>query len=109
MTNNRNNRIQNTEQPKAIFWALLVVICLCLFSYGYMVRAAIVNIVTRQDIEKEVAVLSSKVLKLESEYVKAKNNVTLDSAHDLGFIAVSSQKFVDNKNTKTVGLSVNLR
>jgi hypothetical protein len=109
MTNNHNNKIKNAEQPKAIFWVLLVVICLCLFSYGYMVRASIVNIVERQDMEKEVASLGSRVLMLESEYVKVKNNVTLDSARALGFVAVSSQKFVDSKGTKTAGLSVNLR
>ncbi len=109
MTNNHNNRIKNTEQPKAIFWALLVVICFCLFSYGYMVRAAIVNIVTRQDMEKEVVTLSSKVLSLESEYHKIKNKVTLDSAMDMGFVSSPAHKFVGLNDIKPKALSVSVR
>jgi hypothetical protein len=108
MTFKQNKRINNSEQPKIFFWSILMLICLCLFSYGYLVRASIVNIVTRQDMEKNISVLGSKVLSLESEYVRAKNNVTLEMAQNSGFITVSSQKFV-TKAKNTLGLSVNLR
>lgn len=108
MTLNRNKRIINSEQPKIFFWSVVLFIFLGLFSYGYLVRSAIVNIVSRQTIEKSILALSSEVLSLESEYVKAKNNVTLDSAKNLGFVTVSSQKFV-TKTSNTLGLSVNIR
>jgi len=42
------------------------------FSYGYCVRGAIVNIVARESMEKDLSTLNSKVLDLESKYIKAK-------------------------------------
>lgn len=105
---NRNNRINNQDKAKVFFWSLIIVICFSVFSYGYFVRTTIVNIVVRQNMEKELSLLSSKVLALESEYVKAKNNVTLETAENYGFVAVASQKFITKANIDS-GLSVNIR
>jgi hypothetical protein len=108
MTLTKNNRINNQEKTKVFFWCLILSICLCVFSYGYLVRTTIVNIVTRENMEKELALVSSKVLSLESEYVKVKNNVTLEQAQNSGFIQASNQKFVTKTNTGS-GFSVNIR
>jgi hypothetical protein len=58
------------------------------------VRGAIVNIVERQNMETELSVLNTKVVNLESEYIKAKNNITTELATNLGFIPQSNAKFV---------------
>lgn len=105
-----NKRLNNSEQPKALFWSLVIIIFISLFSYSYLVRASIVNIVNRQSMEKEIVDLSSQVLTLESEYIKIKNNVTPEVAQSLGFVTASSQKFLaKNSNSNSSGLSVNLR
>ena len=77
--------------------------------YGYFVSFSIVNVVERQEIEKGLTELNSKVLALESEYVKAKNLVTVDQAKSDGFVAVNSPKFVNLDDRNTSGLSLNLR
>jgi hypothetical protein len=105
MFSRNEKRISSQEPLRMWFWSLCGICVLCLFSYGYLVRGAIVNIVARQNIESEVSVLNSKVLDLESEYIKAKNNITPELATSLGFVAVSNQKFV-TKDVKTPGLSL---
>ena len=105
MSKRYNKRIDNSEPQRVWFWSLVGVLFICIFSYGFCVRGAIVNIVNRQSMESELSALNTKVLNLESEYIKAKNAVTLEKAYSLGFIAVSNQKFV-TRSTKNPGLSV---
>lgn len=108
MTLSKDNRINNQDKARVLFWSLVIMICFCVFSYGYFVRTTIVNIVTRQTMEKELSLLSSKVLNLESEYVKIKNTVTLEQAQNSGFVSSLNQKFVTKTNTGS-GFSVNIR
>jgi hypothetical protein len=105
MFTRKNKRINNREPLKIWFWSLLGVFILCFFSYGYCVSSAIVNIVERQNIENELATLNSKILDLESQYITAKNSITPELAANLGFVPVSSQKFV-NKTINKPGLSL---
>jgi hypothetical protein len=106
MTNRINKRIVSTGQAKVIFWSLIFVLFFSLFSYGYLVRGAIVDIVLRQTMERQISLTSTKVLELESEYIKAKNNISLGTAQNLGFVAVSSQKFVSEDLSDRPGLSL---
>jgi hypothetical protein len=105
MFTRKNKRINNREPLKIWFWSLLGVFVFCFFSYGYCVSSAIVNIVERQNIENELAILNSKILDLESEYITAKNSITPELASSLGFVPVSSQKFV-TKSVNNPGLSL---
>lgn len=106
MSYQREKRIDSNREPvKFWFWSLVVVFSFCLFSYGYLVRGAIVNIVARQNMESEILALNSNVIKLESEYIKLKNSITLELAQNMGFVNVSAQKFV-TKAVKSPGLSV---
>lgn len=102
---NRKRKNNNSIEPLKIwFWSLIGIFVFCLFSYGYCVRGAIVNIVTRQNMESELSLLDSKVIQLESEYIKVKNSITSELAQGLGFIEASNQKFVTRK-VKNPGLS----
>jgi len=105
MSCNNNKRINNCEPLKKWVLSLVVVFIFGLVSYGYFVRAAIVNIVTRQNMESELAILNSQVANLESVYIKAKNNITLEKAETMGFVAISNQKFV-TKAVINPGLSL---
>ncbi len=101
----KNKKINNCEPLKKWFWSFVMVFVFCLFSYGYCVRGAIVNIVERQNMETEISALNTKVVKLESEYIKAKNNITPELAANLGFVALTNTKFVA-KSVNTPGLSL---
>ena len=95
----------NSESLKRWIWSLISVLVFCLFSYGYFVRGAIVNIVERQSMETEFSILNSKVSSLESDYIKTKNNITPELATTLGFVPVSNQKFV-TRTIQNSGLSL---
>jgi hypothetical protein len=105
MFNRKNKKINNREPNKVYCWSLITVLCFCLFSYGYLVRGVTVSIVARQAMESDLSSLNSKVITLESEYIKAKNSITGELAQNLGFIAASNQKFV-SKTTNNPGLSL---
>lgn len=105
MIKRKEKIIDSNESIRFCFWLLLLTIVFGLFSYGYCVRGAIVNIVVRQNMEAELSSLTSKVIDLEAKYIKIKNNITPELAQNLGFIAVSSQKFV-TRNTEESGLSL---
>jgi hypothetical protein len=105
MTFTRTKKIDNSEPSKGCFWCLVFLLTFCLFSYGYCVRGAIVNIVERQNIESDLSVLNTKVAGLEAEYIKAKSAITPELAANLGFISQANKKFVV-KTVNTPGLSL---
>jgi hypothetical protein len=106
MFSRKQKKINNCEPTKVWIWSLLGVFAFCFFSYGYCVRGAIVNIVNRQNMETELTSLSSRVISLESDYIKAKNEVTEEFAYQLGFISPeANQKFVI-RGTEALGLSL---
>lgn len=103
--NKINKNINNGESLKVWFWTLVSVFVFCLFSYGFCVRGAIVNIVARQNMETELSALNTKVVNLEADYIKAKNNVTPELAVNMGFVTPANHKFI-TRNVKTQGLSL---
>mgnify|MGYP007016029898 CR=1 FL=1 len=105
MFNKRQKIINNREPNKVFCWSLITIFSLCLFSYGYFVRGITVNIVTRQNLETDISLLNSKIFTLEAEYIKAKNGITPELASNMGFVPVSSQKFVQ-KQVNNPGLSL---
>lgn len=105
MTIKTKKRINNSEQPKVLCWTLFLMVFVCLFTYGYLVRGTIVDIVARQTMENQLSSLGSKVASLEAEYIVVKNEIDLEIAHTLGFVAVSAPKFVE-RDTDGVGLSL---
>ena len=105
MTINRQQKIIGNEPLKKYVWLLLLVLLFGLFTYGYLVRGAIINIVDRQNMENNLSGLNSRILSLESEYLKLKNAVTPELAFDLGFVQATAKKFVA-KDTKNPNLSL---
>lgn len=105
MFNKKDKRINNREPNKVYCWSLITMLSLCLFSYGYFVRGVTVSIVARQTMEENLSNLNSRVITLESEYIKTKNSITGEMAQNLGYISPSNQKFV-SKDTRNPGLSL---
>lgn len=61
-------------------------ITLCLFLYAYLVVGIIFNGSTIEYIERKISQESSELSDLESRYIALKNSISIDVAHNLGFV-----------------------
>lgn len=92
------------EFEKRIVISLLIAGALVGVLYGTFLRGAIMNVVARETLEKEIRDKTSDLGSLETEYISLKNAVTLEVARARGFAApvstsyITAQSFV--KNTK---------
>ncbi len=102
------NQIEKIEyREKNIFWSLFSVFVFFLVSYGVLVNNTIMNAVAKQNMEKEMATLNSEVNSMEFNYLNMKNNITMERALSLGFVAVSEEKFASVSGNTNLSLSVN--
>lgn len=107
MTKAIKNKIRNIENMgKNIFWSFVAFAVFLSASYLYFVNRTVVNAVERQNIEKEIILISSQISDLEESYLGLKNKINLDYAFSKGFIKVSNEKYVSAK-TLNKNLSVN--
>lgn len=67
-----------------IFALLITAIILTAGAYVFLLQKAIVNVVQREKISKEVKTVSVNVGDLEEKYFSIKNTITLDLAHTKG-------------------------
>lgn len=91
---------------EAVFMILVSCFVLSLFSYVYSVRQAIVNVVSREAVIKEMHTKSSDVSELETKYFSLKNAVNIELAHKEGFKEAPVSMFISKKalgSTLTMG------
>jgi cell division protein FtsL len=73
----------------------LAAVAVFLFAtYIFFVRSAIVNVVTRQTVAKEIQTDSTAVSSLENQYFNLKNSITMDTATSLGFSQATVSAFI---------------
>ena len=95
-------------REKKIFWILFSAFIFFGLSYGFLINGSMMNAMSKQNIEKKIASLSSDVNTLEFNYLNIKNSVTIDTALSKGFVVVSTDKFaVINPDQKNISLSIN--
>ncbi len=87
----------------AILVALIVV---CAFLYGFFLLEAVSHAANQAQARREVATLSSKVGKLQSQYLTATKALTPERARALGFVAPAQVATV-YANTPGLSLSAN--
>ena len=106
MTKNIKKRIINAEySERKTFWYLALFIVVFSGFYIYFVNGAIINVVERQKIEKEIASINSRIGDMESSYLGLNNKISLDYALSLGFVKVGKEKYVYRK---TLGANLSL-
>ena len=100
-------QIKNIEyEEKKIFWIFFLAFVFFIISYGFLLNSTMKNIMSKQNMEKEMTSLSSKVNSLEFAYLNIKNSITLELAQTKGFVLVSSDKFaIINSTQKNLSLS----
>lgn len=82
---------------KKIMWGVVMLFVMTLFAYAYFVNGAILNIVERQNVLRELASLTSSVGELESDYSIVRNTLTQERARALGFDEPKKKVFVSEK------------
>jgi hypothetical protein len=89
------NQIEKFEyRDKKIVWILFSVFVFLLISYGLLINKTIVNAVSLQDTQKEIAVINSDINSMEFQYLNAKSSITMELALSKGFVPISNEKFV---------------
>ncbi|MBU6430817.1 MAG: hypothetical protein KGJ58_00835 [Patescibacteria group bacterium] len=107
MTKTIKNKILNMEHSeRKIFWCLALFVAAFSGLYMYFVNGAIVNVVERQKIEKEIAALNSRISDLESSYLDLNNQISFNRALSMGFVKMADEKYVFRK-TLSANLSFN--
>jgi ABC-type uncharacterized transport system permease subunit len=95
-------------REKKIFWVLFSVFVFFVASYGMFLNGAIMNAVSKQNMESQMTSLGSNVNALESQYLNIKNGISMNMALSKGFVAVSSDKFASvDSAEKNLSLSIN--
>lgn len=106
MVKNIKKRIKIENKEKKFFWVLSSVLISLVLSYGFFLNTTIMNAVAKQNTEKEIFALMSEVNALESEYLTAKNQITIALAMSRGFVKITLDKFATiNNNTINLSLS----
>jgi hypothetical protein len=91
-------RIENIDLKKRLTLIVLIgLILLGIVLYAYFLNQTIINSIYVEKSEKQLSDLNVTVGELEAEYFKAKNNVTLYLAKDLGFADAGPQLYISRK------------
>ncbi len=89
MTQYVTERVERLENPVTA-WALLGMIVASILAYGIFINGIIANTVAAKESQAKANALTSSVSSLESAYLAAKADITLDSALAQGFSPASS-------------------
>ncbi|MDQ3014540.1 MAG: hypothetical protein M3Q73_01600 [bacterium] len=79
---------------KLLFFVLAGLLLMIFVSYAYLINKTIMNVVAREKSEQRIATLSSVIGELEFEHMMVKNKVTLELAHQKGFMDASPSRFL---------------
>lgn len=77
------------------FYAIVMVLVAASVAYAYFLSASVVNVVMRKNIDAQIAVASTKMSDLESNYIELQHSLSADIATQKGFIPTSKKLFVD--------------
>ncbi len=68
-----------------MFWMLIAGIVGLGTLYSFFVQQTVMQVVTRGEVEKEIATLRANTTMLESRYIALSNTITSELASSLGF------------------------
>ena len=98
-----NNEFTKTKgrlnHQRVFFFSLILLVILSFSLYMFFLGRTIFDLVDRKNTESEIRLASSRISNLELEVLDYNNKVTLQRAHDLGFVNNNDPKFVSRKQT----------
>jgi hypothetical protein len=93
------------EDRQRVFWFLAGASALSIFIYIYAVNATAHHLAVRQNLESEVSEMSSEISRLEFEAIALRNDVTIDTARQLGFTEVKEPLYVSRTSAGSLTLN----
>ncbi len=83
----------NTLYKRIFLSSLGLFIVLC-GTYGIFLKQTVASVVERRSLEAQRAELAANVSVLEAAYIREGNAITREKARELGFVAVTAERFV---------------
>jgi hypothetical protein len=99
---------ESANKGKLLFYTLSMLVVGLILMYAFFVNQTILNVVERRDFQRDIAILSTKVGGLETEYIQKKNGITLEYAYTLGFYNVEEPNYISTKDTNVLTLNEEL-
>lgn len=96
----------NKISTRMLFFALASILVVIFGFYAYLINKTIMNVVAREDVERNISELSSSIGELEFKYMTLRNGITIDLAYTKGFLDAEPSQFI-SRNPST--LSYNSR
>ncbi len=93
------------EDRARTFWFLASVCLISLGAYVYAVNATAHHVAMRAELEREAVELHTELAELEFQYIKLKNEVTIDVARELGFTEVQNPLYIARENTASLSFN----
>ena len=84
-----------------IFAILIVSIVIAMFGYVFLLQKAIINVVDREQVSKQVSSISMKIGALEEKYLSLKNTVTLELAREKGLTDAKNISYISSEKSLT--------
>lgn len=84
------------------FFSLLFLLSVIFILYMYFVVSSVVQVVVRQELDRDIAEMHSYISQLETEYIEAQHAVSEDIALQKGYIAADHKVFIDRTPTTLV-------
>lgn len=95
VVDNINEMLRYKER---VFILLICGIVISASAYAFLIQKAIVNVVEREKITKEIREKSSNVSELESKYFAIKSNINIELAHAKGFKDSEVTAYISKKS-----------
>lgn len=70
--------------------------------YIYFVSASVTHVVMRQELNQEIAEINSHISQLESQYIEAQHEVSIDIASRNGYTKAEDKVFITRTPTSLV-------
>lgn len=95
-------KVLQLNNERTIFWTIVGGLLLSVGFYIFFINATVHNVVARQNLENEASTLTLKIGNQEFQYITMRNNITLATAHAMGFKDVSVKTFISKDNSRQV-------
>lgn len=94
----KTNTTPYARQQRAFFGALSLLLIL-FAAYIYFISAAIVHVIVRKEVDREIAELNSKIGDLEAAYITAQSKIDEETIGRFGFAPAEDAVYVRRAST----------
>lgn len=96
-----------SDNRKFIFWSLAISVAVLICLYWFFIGKAVYQVAERQKVDRNIETVSSRIAELESRYIAAASEVTIEKSFELGFVEPQSVIYIGKKSLREVALKHN--